>query len=233
MASEAVRLGDLFALLGLSVVTVFAGGCAGNGGSPTSPTPVPLTITVVTISGNSRLTAPGQTSQLTAVATMSDGSTKDITKTVPWRTVHGDVATISQTGLVTAVDFGEAEYDVNSPGNRGPFSIFVLPRGTYILSGQCVQDLSRISDGRSECLADARVEIIGGPMSGRATMTDHGGNWQFIGVTGVLQVKVSKDDYITSIQDVSQPTEAYLMAGICGPGLVPVGGKSIRVTGCI
>ena len=82
------------------------------------------------------------------------------------------------------MDFGKTDIGVDLPGATNytaknlPF--FVLPAETYILWGQCVQDLSRVPNGISECLADARVEIIGGPMSGRATMTGLGGNWEFI-----------------------------------------------------
>jgi hypothetical protein len=145
---------------------------------------------------------------------MSDGSQKDVTTTVTWRSTPSTVATVSQTGLVTAVDFGSASIDfVNQPGNpaRG-FGILVLPEGTYILEGACVQDLDH------KCLADARVEIVGGPMSGRTTITDQGGNWKFIGVSSVLQVRVSKDGYMTAVQDVPQP-----LAAICGPVLPPIG----------
>jgi hypothetical protein len=38
----------------------------------------------VAISGNSALTAVGQTSQLSVVAKMSDGSTKDVTSIAHW-----------------------------------------------------------------------------------------------------------------------------------------------------
>jgi hypothetical protein len=188
---------------------------------PTGPAPaVTSTIRTVTISGTSRLTTPGQTTQLTAIATMSDGSEKDVTTTVPWRSDHSNVATVSQ-GLVTAVDFGAAGIDVALSGNDKLFEILVLPEGTYILSGQCVQDPDH------KCLADARVEIVGGPMSGRTTMTDQGGNWTFIGVSGVLQVRVSKDSYITVVQDLPQLLP-------CGPVLAPIGfAGAIPAAACI
>jgi hypothetical protein len=149
---------------------------------------------------------------------MSDGAQKDVTATVAWRSTPSSVATVSQTGLVTAVDFGAASIDfVNTPGNPPrDFTILVLPDGTYILQGQCVQDPNH------QCLADARIEIIGGPMSGRATTTDQGGNWTFIGVRGVVQVRVRKEGYITAVQDVPQGAGRDVVA-ICGPVLAPNG----------
>jgi hypothetical protein len=203
---------------------------------PTGPAPaVTPAVRTLTVSGNGRLTAPGQTTQLTATAMMSDGSQKDITTTATWRSTPSSVATV-QAGLVTAVDFGTASIDfVNQSGNPpgGAFRILVLPDGTYILSGQCVQDLSKIPDGRGECLADARIEIISGPMNGRTTTTDEGGNWTFNGVSGVLQVKATKEGYIPAVQDVPQPAAGDYGIAICGPGLVPVSGQSTRLPGCI
>jgi hypothetical protein len=244
-----------FALVGLSIATVLIGGCGGSGGgsthlasvppaSPTPPRPLPFTVTVVMISGNGvidigtayrtgRLTAPGQTTQLSAIATLSDGSLRDVTTNAKWWSDKSSVATISQTGLVTAVDFGQTGIFVDLPGATNYTAknllFFVLPAETYILTGQCVQDLSRVPNGISECLADARVEIIGGPMSGRATMTGLGGNWEFIGVSGVLHVRVSKEGYITAVQDVPHDAGPLPITGICGPGLAPVEGGSTRV----
>src|SRR6266446_2503777 len=56
---------------------------------------------------------------------------------------------------------------------------------------------------------------MGGPMSGRTTMTDTHGRYQFVDVSGVLQVRASKDGYLTAIQNVPQDT---------GRGFVQVNG---------
>jgi hypothetical protein len=85
------------------------------------------------------------------------------------------------------------------------------------LQGQCVQDLNQ------RCLSDARVEIVGGPMSGLATMTVPGGFWSFYGVSGVTQVRVSKDGYIAAVQDVRPPPAGQIFVGLCGPVLAPNG----------
>jgi hypothetical protein len=115
------------------------------------------------------------------------------------------------------VDFGEAFIYVRYLGvPSGGFLIYVAPDGTYILQGGCVQDPNH------NCLADARVEIIGGPISGRVTMTDQDGDWMFIGVTDVVQVRVSKAGYITVVQDVAPPA-GQSGVWLCGPVLAPNG----------
>src|SRR3954467_12447723 len=91
----------LFTALVLAIVTT--GGCSKTGGgSPTVPTLVPLAIASVIVSGNDQLTMLGETTQLSAQATMSDGSRQDITATASWQSGDPRVATVSQTGLVTA-----------------------------------------------------------------------------------------------------------------------------------
>jgi Bacterial Ig-like domain (group 2)/Carboxypeptidase regulatory-like domain len=181
------------------LLTVVAA-CGGNG-SPTAPaTGLPSTVTAVTINGNLRL-APGQTSQLSAQATMSDGSRKDVTSTATWNSSNNSVAAVSQAGLVTAVDFGIAGIFVQVPGaiqnyaNAQGFTVTVLPEGTYILSGG-------VLDPDTGGLAGVRVEIVGGPMSERATTTDTNGRYQFLGVSGVLQVIASKAGYLTTVHNV-------------------------------
>ena len=213
------------------LVTIALAACSGRS-TPSSPTTTPTVVDIEIAGGNSfarRLTAPGQTTQLSAIALMSDGSLRDVT----WQSRNSSVAIVSQTGLVTAVDFGLTDINVNIPANLGTrasgssISIFVGPEGTYILLGGCVQDPDH------DCLADARVEILGGPMSGRATMTDQNGYWKFdLLVSGALQVSVSKEGYITAVQDVPQPGDPKAVGpviGLCGPVLAPVGNGSTTV----
>ena len=83
-----------------------AHGCGGGGQSATSPTSV--TISALTISGNSTFTAVGQTAQFNAAATMSDGSSRDVTSLATWQSSSPAIATASATGLITATATGAA-----------------------------------------------------------------------------------------------------------------------------
>jgi hypothetical protein len=161
---------------------------------------------------------------------MPDRSEQDVTLAATWRSDNSTVATVSRTGLVTSVGFGQANIVATLlPARSLSLAIFVLPEGTYILSGGGVQD----PDGKP--VADARMEIMGGPMSGRATMTDQGGNWQFIGVSGVMQVSASKEGYVPAvILNVPQDGAGRdPIISVCGTVvLAPVGAGSSRVVPC-
>jgi hypothetical protein len=77
----------------------------------------------VTVSGNGALTGTGQTSQLTATATLSDGSTQDVTSKVTWTPANSGIATVSPAGLVTAVGFGTTTVTATYQGVSGQISI--------------------------------------------------------------------------------------------------------------
>ena len=69
-------------------------------GSSTSPS----TVSSIAVTGNSP--AVGTTSQLTATATLSSNSTQDVTSTSTWTSSNPAIATVSASGLVTAVGSG-------------------------------------------------------------------------------------------------------------------------------
>jgi hypothetical protein len=188
------------ALFTALVMVIASPGCSQTAGSPTLPTPAPVSVSSVIVSGNRRLTSLGQTTQLSAQATMSDGSKRDITTSANWQSGNTNVAAVSQTGLVTGVGFGFTGVGVRIlSGYSEGVTILVLPEGTYVLSG-------RVWDPMTNGLADVRIEIIGGPMSGNVTTTDTHGQYQYVGVGGVVQVRASKDGYLTAIQSVPQDT---------------------------
>jgi hypothetical protein len=93
-------------------------------GCSTQPTP---TVTAVTITG----TAPaiGASAQFTAVATMSDGTTRNVTtdptvSPVPsWVSTNVNVATVSSTGVVTGVSAGSATIQVTYLSYTGTLAI--------------------------------------------------------------------------------------------------------------
>ena len=67
-----------------------------------NPTPAPEpTVTSLGISGTPSFTSLGQSVQLAAKATMSDGSVRDVTTLANWQTANASVATVSAGGLVS------------------------------------------------------------------------------------------------------------------------------------
>src|SRR5262245_13864912 len=100
------------------------------------PTPAPPTATRLSITGNAQLTRIGETSQLTATATLSDNTTKDVTGSVTWTVGDPRVVNVSTTGLLTVMQFG-ATYVSGSYQNRGAsLSVTATPSGTFAISGR-------------------------------------------------------------------------------------------------
>jgi hypothetical protein len=85
--------------LALAMAAALAGGVSCGG--PNTPSPTSLTI-----SGNLSIVAIGKTSQLTATLRKSNGSSQNVTNDSEWTSDNTSVATISSTGVLTAVGFG-------------------------------------------------------------------------------------------------------------------------------
>ena len=87
-----------------------APGCGGKQG-PAGPSGSTVAQTL-TISGATTISQPGQTSQLTATALFSDGTTKDVTADAVWgggmRPVDAQRLVTLSRGLMTAVAYGWA-----------------------------------------------------------------------------------------------------------------------------
>lgn len=179
-------------------------GCRGANAPTPVPPPQPLpqvSVTRVEVGGADSV-APGGTLQLSATALLSDGTTREITNEASWETDRGDLLSISNTGLVTAgADRGEAQvlarYKGHPPVWRnaevGSRSLFVLPAGTFRLSG-VVKDGGASVDG-------ALVAITSGTETGTSTMTERG-TFRFYGVSGDTEIRVTKDGYDTTVHRV-------------------------------
>jgi hypothetical protein len=90
----------MFRTVGVMVVVATALVAIACGDSSTSAT----TISTLAITG----TAPaiGATAQFSAIATMGDGSTQDVTSLATWQSSNVAVATVSSAGVVTGVGTG-------------------------------------------------------------------------------------------------------------------------------
>ena len=94
-----------------------------SSGSPTSSS---ATVTSLAITGTTTLSGVGQTSQLTATATFSDGSTQNVTALVTWQSSNAASATVSSSGLVTALTSGTVTITANYQGRSGTATISML-----------------------------------------------------------------------------------------------------------
>jgi uncharacterized protein YjdB len=81
------------------ILSIIAAAC---GSTSTSPT------TVSSIAVTGAAPAVGATAQFTAIATMSNGTTQDVTSLSAWASSNTGAATVSSTGVVTGVGEGAA-----------------------------------------------------------------------------------------------------------------------------
>lgn len=110
----------------LSVAALSSAHCGGS--SPSAPTsPVPPTVSQITLSGPTRLTSIGQRAQFTASVRLSNGTTEDQTNASQWTSSDTSVFAVSATGLVTAPGGGRADLRAVFQGMNGTTQVEVVP----------------------------------------------------------------------------------------------------------
>ena len=67
----------------------------------------------------------GSPAQFTCTATFADGTTQDVTRTATWVSFNPAIATVSSTGLVTAVATGTAVVKATYLGASGTYTFRV------------------------------------------------------------------------------------------------------------
>lgn len=137
----------------MSLAIVLCGAC-GETQSPTAPSPPPTaTVSAVTVGGASA----GALFQLTAMAQLSDGTSKDVTTLAAWSSSDAQIATVTG-GLVTVVGGGEVEVRATYQDASGVIRLLVapLPVTSLAISGTTTADrfqltaTARLSDGSSQ-----------------------------------------------------------------------------------
>jgi len=105
---------------------VAAASCGGGGGDVTGPPdpPDPPDVALVELAPTTVNLSVGQTSQLTATTRAADG-TALTGRSVAWATGDAGIATVGETGLVTAVGAGEVQVTATSEGKAGAAAITV------------------------------------------------------------------------------------------------------------
>jgi hypothetical protein len=179
--------------LGIVSAAVMVG--CGGGTPPTSPSPPTAPNqpqqefpTSLRVSGDQSLDAVGETSQLTATATYKGGTSKDVTANTTWRSDRETVATVSPSGLVTAVGFGTAKIMATYMLNASVDFTVVAP-GSFYAKGWVHEPGE--GEGAGFGVAGVRVRE---PQSGLSTVTDAFGHYVFGGLTGHHLI-LDKEDY--------------------------------------
>ena len=188
------------------VLVVLAQGLVGCGSrapvSPTAPTttttatstPLPTT-TRIAISGNVTLTRVGETTQLTATATLSDSTTKDVTRDAKWFWGDARVATVSPSGLVTVVGFGATWISATYQSRGASMTVTATLPGTFVLAG-------RVREPGAGGIANVPVVDT---VSGRSATTDSDGYFSVAELPRLqAHFKAEKDGYEPAETDATQ-----------------------------
>ena len=114
-----------------SAMTLTACGGGGGGGEPTPPVP---TVASVSVSPSDQTLAPQQQGQLSATVKDAQGNALN-GHTVDWSSSQPGTASVSNTGLVTAVAPGSATITATSEGKSGTAQVTVTaPVATVVVS---------------------------------------------------------------------------------------------------
>jgi hypothetical protein len=140
-----------------------------------------LRLASLSLSGNTILTAVGETSQFTAVALFSDDSTRDVTLEAAWGSSQPEVATISPTGLLTARALGSTFVSVRYPVTSTPLNpslfrseaVSISPPGTFAISG-------RVREPGAGGVSGAEVRNV---VNGQTVVTSASGLFSMFGLT--------------------------------------------------
>lgn len=184
----------------VAVAGLFAAAIASCDKSPTRPTRVPPSqpqgpaLQSIRIDGPA-MVAPGVAVQFTATGQLTDGTTRDLTATVTWRSSDGAVLAISSNGAATAGTAGQAVVAAESSGRRAGLEVLVLPPGTFRLTGT-------VSDAGLP-VADATVDLLDGSRAKLSTRTDSSGVYRLFGVVGDIEVRVTKQGYAEQVNRLS------------------------------
>jgi hypothetical protein len=181
-------------IVGSAVALAWCGGDK----APVAPTPsIPATVNSLRLTGMSPQMDVNQTIQLTATAGFTIGTSRDVTAETAWRSFNTAVATISATGLTTAVSPGSTNVQATYQGRSASVQTLVLSAGTYILRGAVVEP-------GNVPVFDSTVEVVDGPQAGRSATTASGSNrYEIYGLSGQTRLRATKNGYLAEIKAVS------------------------------
>jgi len=160
MATSSRRVPRVATVIWCLAILAALGACGSK--SPGSPTP---NVTSLAVTG----TAPaiGLSSQFTATATLSDGSTSNVTPQASWQTANPLVFTVTNTGMVTGVGGGVADVSAIYQQIRGSTTVTIFP-AVCVFSVQ-PQQVSVPNGGGS---ASVQIAFLQGPCPWSAQSND-------------------------------------------------------------
>jgi len=140
---------------------------------------------------------------MTATATLSDGTTKDVTADAAWISLQTSVVTVEGAGTLKAAALGRATLRVGYGQFRDDVPIEVMPLDTFVLEGH-------VNEVAAGPLTGATLEIIEGSPAGQSVRTDSEGYFAIFGLSGTLRVRATSAGYVPLERNVSMTSDQEL-----------------------
>jgi Bacterial Ig-like domain (group 2) len=169
---------------GGAVLTLLAwlAGCE-SAPKPTTPS---ADVTALTLTKQPPFMRPGETFQLIATATLSNGQTTTNSSLVRWSTLDPAIAVVSTNGLVTAKADGRTIISASTDAIAASAE-FVVRSGGQTVTGIVTES----APTTSVAVAGAQVTVTDGLYAGISATTDAQGSFVLPDVNGVLNLKIS------------------------------------------
>jgi hypothetical protein len=197
----------------LSVTAIALGACSKEPASTLTPSGVIVQLAVGGVLSTVRV---GDSFQLSAVATYSDGSRQDVTARVTWSAPAGGFVSVSASGRATIVGVGDGDVSASYQGlNSHTHVVAAAATGTYTIHGVIHENWPR----ESVVIANARIEVVGGPLDKQVFSGDSSGRFELPPVSGPgFQVKFKKERYDdASVDIVDLPRDEVLDVALPPP----------------
>ena len=154
-------------------------------------TPTANPVASVSVSLASSALTVGQGTQATAVLRDASGSTLS-GRTIAWSSSNTAVATVSQSGYVTAVGAGSATITAQSEGKSGGASLSVQAAVATVKTVQVTLNVSSILPGATAQATAVARDVNGAIISGRAVQ------WAATGAGTVVSLSSSTSSTVTA-----------------------------------
>jgi len=162
----------------------------------------------------------GMTTQFTATATLSNGSTQNVTSTAAWSSSNPAVATVTSGGAVTGVSVGDAVITATYSGISGNAPVSLTRSTPIVVSGV-------VTDGFSGgILPNILVHAVDSANVTKEVRTDASGSYA-VGelAAGTLTVSFSGSSYITVTKTITALADARVDATLQRSG--PFSGPAV------
>ena len=147
--------------------------------------------------------APNTSERFAVVATLTDGSARELERDATWRGTNTAVMSVTADGLVTGRRGGEDTLSVTVlRPNLGPLSrtreVVIVPAGTYRVVGKVTE-----SGFASIGVPDVKVTVTSGPTAGMSTVTDPAGLFRLYGVALGAEIEFARIGYVPRVHRVT------------------------------